>query len=227
MYGSAIAWGGYFWLYEHAKIRWGRFSESSSEGLAPGYHLLAAAESGAILVLLTNPIWLVKTRMQLQQQVAGVGNSRVYRSVGHALSTIVREEGVPALWKGTIPALLLVSHGAVQFTVYEWLKKQNLLKKDQASSIDFLAMGAVAKVVASVSTYPAQVIKARLQQRDLTLTSGPKYHGVRDCAVRIWKNEGPFGFFKGCLPNIARVAPGAALTFWIYEATAGLIRGHN
>ncbi|CAM9187288.1 unnamed protein product, partial [Sphacelaria rigidula] len=39
-----------------------------------------------------------------------------------AVRTIIREEGPMALYKGAVPALMLCTQGAVQFTVYEWLK---------------------------------------------------------------------------------------------------------
>ena len=40
-----------------------------------------------------------------------------------AARTIIREEGYPALYRGIGPALLLTSHGGVQFVVYEYLRK--------------------------------------------------------------------------------------------------------
>ena len=45
-----------------------------------------------------------------------------------------------------------------------------------------------------------------------------EYAGVRDCALRIWRREGIYGFFKGCIPNALRVAPSAAITFVVYES---------
>ena len=134
MYGSGLSWGGYFFFYEKAKTRW---VEQREEGVAAPnaawHHMAAACEAGTIMVALTNPIWLVKTRMQLQvaqlaSQVAAAGTTaaagagRPYSGMFNALVTIVREEGPLALYKGSVPALLLVSHGAVQFVVYEWLK---------------------------------------------------------------------------------------------------------
>ena len=83
-------------------------------------------EAGSILVMMFNPIWLIKTRLALQGSNASAeGSSKNvrYRGMLHAGSTIVKEEGVKGLYKGLVPALLLTSHGAVQFAVYEYLKK--------------------------------------------------------------------------------------------------------
>ena len=67
MYGSGLSWGGYFFFYEHAKTRWLESSDGGGGGgQAAWRHLMAACEAGTIMVGLTNPIWLVKTRMQLQ-----------------------------------------------------------------------------------------------------------------------------------------------------------------
>jgi hypothetical protein len=50
--------------------------------------------------------------------------------------------------------------------------------------------------------------------QDLTIFSG-------GCIVvslhQIWKHEGVYGFFKGCVPNVLKTAPAAAITFVVYE----------
>ena len=114
------------------------------------------------MVVLTNPIWLIKTRLQLQnstlhqqlslssaastavaassssstttstktttttstsaQQVSKQQVKPPYRGLLHAAYTIVKEEGILALYKGSIPAMMLVSHGGIQFVAYEFLK---------------------------------------------------------------------------------------------------------
>lgn len=132
-------------------------------------------------------------------------------------------------------------HIFVQFVVYEFLKNRfGHYKKAQRGernqsitdklhdSTGYLIMGAIAKIVASTTTYPLQVIKSRLQQRSQAVeisevgeiqVSKREYNGVIDCIRRIWINEGVGGFFKGCLPNAVRVAPSAAITFVTYETT--------
>jgi hypothetical protein len=64
--------------------------------------------------------------------------------------------------------LLLVSHGAIIFVLYEAIKSwaPRTLGQD-LNSMHFFVMGAFTKVVSSVLTYPIQVIKTRVQQRDL------------------------------------------------------------
>ena len=86
-----------------------------------------------------------------------------------AVSRIVREEGYLAMYRGVVPALLLVSHGVAQFCVYEKLKSSAQDARagseggESLGTLDFLAMGAVSKVIATTATYPSQVIKSRLQ----------------------------------------------------------------
>lgn len=113
--GAGAAWGLYFFFYERAKTR----HASTVDGpLTSVHHMAAAFESGCATVLLTNPLWLIKTRLQLQ--IAASPSN--YSGLWHALSTIVRSEGILGLYKGIVPALALTSHGAVQFVVYERLK---------------------------------------------------------------------------------------------------------
>jgi solute carrier family 25 folate transporter 32 len=77
-------------------------------------------------------------------------------------------------------------------------------------------MGGASKIVASTATYPSQVIKSRLQQRDGSPTT-KRYAGLVDCVLKISRQEGLAGFFRGVLPNALKVAPSAALTFVVYE----------
>lgn len=158
MYGAGLAWGGYFFFYEQAKRR----LLVDNEEATTFHHMAAAVEAGVLMVALTNPIWLVKTRMQLQLRNSALVNAvKPYKNFSDAVKTIVRDEGFLALYKGSIPALLLVSHGAVQFMVYEKLKAIDTTKigdkEEPPSTFRFLAIGAVAKMIASVSTYPLQV----------------------------------------------------------------------
>lgn len=75
-------------------------------------------------------------------------------------------------------------------------------------------------------------MKTRMQQRtesiELTAEGEVKvvrreYRGMIATAKRIWQREGINGFFKGIIPNSIRVAPGAAITFVVYESVMDLL----
>lgn len=126
--GSGLSWGLYFFFYENAKSRYVNYlykegeeeeerakmnsSHQNKRHLPSFYHLISAWESGTICVFLTNPIWLIKTRLQLQMKGGG-GDGTKYRGLFHAIQTIIKEEGFIGLYKGSIPALILTSHGYV------------------------------------------------------------------------------------------------------------------
>lgn len=271
---SAVSWGGYFFLYEGMKkqalaVRQKRHEPSllgvqtsgltaagdalKVERLSATENFAAACLAGAAMVGLTNPMWLIKTRMQLQLRHFKDGTTqggdakipiRPYRNMFDAASTIVREEGPLALYKGASVALVMVSHGGIQFVAYEFLKArfgsytraERAKKEDHErisvlealeDSLGYLTMGAASKIVASTFTYPLQVIKSRLQQRADAVDIGQdgkirvkrrEYKGVVACVSKIYRNEGVLGFFKGCVPNFLRVAPSSAITFVVYEA---------
>lgn len=246
--GSSVSWGGYFYFYERLKralvdhrTETRGSTVPAAQVLTPLDNFVLACGAGGVMVAITNPIWLIKTRMQLQMKRIGeLHNIQPYRGMWDAARRIAREEGYAALYKGSGPALLLTSHGGVQFVVYEYLRKhfhytraQRRHSSDPGSvwqrfelSIGYLVMGAVAKITASTVTYPLQVVKSRLQQRAeaLELTSDGEvravtrhYSGMADAFRRILKQEGMRGLFKGLIPNALRVAPGAAITFVVYE----------
>lgn len=45
-----------------------------------------------------------------------------------------------------------------------------------------------------------------------------EYSGMIGTARKMWTQEGISGFFKGLIPTAVRVAPGAAITFVVYES---------
>ena len=102
------------------------------------------------MVLLTNPVWLVKTRLQLQRNE---GTRVPYKGILDAFTRIVKEEGWLALYRGILPALFLTSHGAVQFVVYEKLKELRPPSTDAGRS-EALVYGGVSKLAAATATYP-------------------------------------------------------------------------
>ncbi|CAH0513587.1 unnamed protein product [Peronospora belbahrii] len=226
LYGATLSWGIYMLVYQNAKERYARMVD---DGWIQGswQHFFSGIEAGMICVPLTNPIWLIKIRMQVQSNkrmqanAAGkdaakkLAENAPYRNVTDAFRRIVAAEGVSALYKGMIPALFLTTNGAIKFVAYERLKGLYLTHwSPELDMVPTLVMGAVAQSIASTATYPYQVIKARLQQGG---PSADKYTGTWDCTMKIIRHEGYLGLFKGLSANILKVMPNGAIIFAAYE----------
>lgn len=98
--GSGMAWGIYFFTYNHAKERYQKTSPQKK--LSPAYHLLSAAEAGAVVCFATNPVWVVKTRLQLQYRAisrvgfSAAGASGVSTAAATAATGIAQQAAMSA-----------------------------------------------------------------------------------------------------------------------------------
>lgn len=124
--GSTASWGLYFFLYEWIKdLAFSASSSSLAAGrqggrkFAPQNYFFASSAAAAITVLFTNPLWVIKTRLCMQVP----GQEGNYRGLADAFRRILKAEGLRGLYRGLLPGLVGVSHGAVQFMVYEELKR--------------------------------------------------------------------------------------------------------
>ena len=224
--GSMCAWGLYMFGYNLARSALNSAAPQSpstpSKAHTASVNFVSAATAGIISATLTNPIWLIKTRLQLQADAAGAGTqsskSVRYRGLMHCAGCIVKEEGAAGLFRGLLPGLFLVSHGAVQFMAYEELK--SMWGGSDAGSLNsghYLLLGATSKVIASVTTYPFQVIRTRLQMQP-NAAAVQVYTGVAATTKLVLQHEGVGGFYKGLVPNLIRVVPSSAITLAVYES---------
>ncbi|KAL8290045.1 hypothetical protein RQP46_002984 [Phenoliferia psychrophenolica] len=219
--GNASSWGLYFLWYTMIKAR--KDGGDPSVKLGAGQHLLASAESGIITAVITNPLWVVKTRMFTTPPDSPLA----YKNVFHGLGQLARREGLPGLSKGMGLALFGVSNGAIQFMTYEELKRwridvrHRMLGEDATdekaknlSNIEYILMSGSAKLIAIGITYPYQVIRSRIQYLHPTI---PPYTSIPDCITRTYAAEGLVGFYKGLATNAVRILPGTCVTFVVYE----------
>lgn len=130
-------------------------------------HLSAAACAGIVTGTATNPIWVVKTRLQLDltpSSSAAPSASRGFASaIGgswNMIRKIAREEGVRGFYKGLSASYLGVTEGTIQWVLYEKLKRLTADAKGKGGFAEWAGMlgsAGTAKCVASLITYPHEV----------------------------------------------------------------------
>jgi solute carrier family 25 protein 33/36 len=124
-------------------------------------HLAAAAVAGVATGTATNPIWVVKTRLQLSS--SRYSQDTPQQRIGGSLQMIkriVREEGIRGFYKGLSASYLGVTEGTIQWVLYERLKKLSASTQGQGGCSEWLGMmgsAGTAKCVASLITYPHEV----------------------------------------------------------------------
>jgi hypothetical protein len=162
---------------------------------------VASAVGSVIAETVTLPADVVKVRLQVQK--ASGTTVAQYTGFGNALSTIAREEGPRALWKGLCPALLRqVSYTSMSLVIYEPIRdfyKGLSSCGDNPNFAQRLAAGGTAGGLSISIFNPAEVIKTQVQTH-----RGSSSISMAEVASKVWRNDGIFGFWAGVKPNVAR-----------------------
>jgi solute carrier family 25 folate transporter 32 len=188
-----------------------------------GQHLLAAAEASAITAMITNPIWVVKTRVF----ATPASDPNAYSGLWRSLKRIYKAEGWRGLYRGSLLALIGVSNGSIQFATYEELKRRRIETKrarfaatgrefrhedQKLSNTEYILASGTSKFVAIALTYPYQVVRSRIQN------AAPGTDNTIPGVIRnTYRREGLLAFYKGLGTNAIRILPGTCTTFVVYE----------
>jgi len=222
----------YYWYewtrsgFEKAAVKAGR----ASKRLTTIESMIAGAIAGSATVLLTNPIWVVNTRMTTRKRnketdeslLPGAKASKAPTTVGTLLA-LIREEGLQALFAGVVPALVLVINPILQYTIFEQLKNILEKKKRITPTVAFM-LGALGKLFATSITYPYITVKSRMHVAGRDGGKENMVHAMR----RIVNEEGYVGLYKGIGPKVTQSVLTAAFLFAfkdvLYEQTIKLRR---
>ena len=91
----------------------------------------------------------------------------------------------------------------------------------ELDTFHYSTFSSMSKVLAVVSTYPFQLIRARLQDQH------QNYKNIFDVIRKTYKNERIYGFYKGLIPCLLRVTPAAMVTFIVYENSLKFLKNIN
>ncbi|TFL02715.1 mitochondrial carrier domain-containing protein [Pterulicium gracile] len=238
--GYLPTWAIYFAVYDGIKTYFGEqplaggrrrellYPAAQPKGYQPvmrehpwSLHIISAMAAGASSTIATSPLWVIKTRFMTQPR-----NEPKFRHTLDAAAQIYRSEGVKAFYRGLVPSLLGIAHVAVQFPLYEQLKIQAQGdSQEELSTRVILLCSAIAKMTASIATYPHEVVRTRLQTKRYTIHTDvssdgmvrPHRHGFISTTLKIIRREGYVGLYRGLSVNLLRTVPNSAVTMLTYE----------
>ncbi|KAJ6832703.1 uncharacterized protein M6B38_124910 [Iris pallida] len=229
-----------FFSYEKASsgILWLYRQQTGNEDaqLTPVLRLGAGACAGIIAMSATYPMDMVRGRITVQNEQSVYQ----YRGMFHALSTVYKQEGFRALYKGWLPSVIgVVPYVGLNFAVYEslkdWLIKSRpfgLVEDTDLTVWTRLACGGAAGTVGQTVAYPLDVIRRRMQMggwKDASSIitgqgrSQVEYSGMVDAFRKTVRNEGFGALYKGLVPNSVKVVPSIAIAFVTYEVVKDVL----
>ncbi|ODA80693.1 hypothetical protein RJ55_03652 [Drechmeria coniospora] len=260
--GYLPTWAVWFTVYNKSKLWMAQHS-----GNTHVVNFWSSIIAGASSTVATNPIWVIKTRLMSQSHspraehhyhsmVRKPGESMPmarpapneswhYRSTLDAARKMYTSEGLASFYSGLTPALLGLTHVAVQFPTYEFLKTsftghgmgEAPAHGEKAHWMGILSASILSKILASSATYPHEVIRTRLQTQrrplageqylqglgvsassnESTCRDSRKYKGIVMTFRTILAEEGWRAFYAGLGTNMMRAVPAATVTMLSYE----------
>ncbi|OGE51349.1 hypothetical protein PENARI_c013G09330 [Penicillium arizonense] len=215
LFGISVTNFVYYYWYEFTRSAFEKAaiqSNRASKKLTTVESMIAGAIAGSATVLITNPIWVINTRMTARKSEADEqalpGAKKSKASTLSTLMDLLREEGPKALFAGVLPALVLVINPILQYTIFEQLK--NIVeRRRRMTPKDAFYLGALGKIMATSITYPYITIKSRMH---VASKDGPK-ESLNGSLKRIIQEEGWKGLYKGIGPKVTQSAITAAFLF--------------
>lgn len=203
LFGISVTNFVYYYWYEWSRsffLKAARLANRPGGKLTTLESMAAGALAGIATVLMTNPIWVVNTRMtarksESDESVLPGAESQKKKRAPSTLATlisIIKNEGPTRLFAGVLPALVLVINPILQYTIFEQLKN-TLEKRRRVTPTDSFYLGALGKLLATSITYPYITVKSRAH---VASGEGSK-EGMMSSFSRIVREEGWGGLYGG------------------------------
>lgn len=200
-------------------------------------NLFIASVAGCVNVLTTCPFWVVNTRLKVQRGKNGKNQDpKNYKGMLDGLIRVYQDDGLAELWSGAMASLVLVSNPTIQFVTYDKLKQlwSGYTKSTSMSALEVFVVGAIAKAIATIITYPLQLAQSKLRhgghgkdKKKEEASTKQQQHKAPESTVEflisVLKTDGFFGWFKGLNVKLLQTILMAAFHFAVYEKIAEFV----
>uniref|UniRef100_A0AAQ4RQH2 Solute carrier family 25 member 36a n=1 Tax=Gasterosteus aculeatus aculeatus TaxID=481459 RepID=A0AAQ4RQH2_GASAC len=214
----------YFAAYSTAKEKLNGVLEPDSTQV----HMVSAGMAGFTAITATNPIWLIKTRLQLDARNRGEQQMSAFECVRR----VYRSEGLRGFYRGMSASYAGISETVIHFVIYENIKRRlleakappNMDEEEETSknASDFVGMmlaAATSKTCATTIAYPHEVIRTRLRE------VGTKYNSFFQTLTTVPREEGYRALYRGLTTHLVRQIPNTAIMMCTYELVVYLLTG--
>lgn len=173
------------------------FLEDPNGDITLAQEVIAGGTAGFCQVVATNPMEIVKLRMQLQQIQVAKSEQKSAMQVVRDLGLRGLYRGAPATWARDIP------YSMIFFPAYSNAQAFLADKDGNTGIFENLACGTFAGMLSAGLMTPSDVVKTRFQQKG----GKDKYGSLPNVARVVLKEEGLFAFYKGAVPRMATQGP--------------------
>lgn len=233
--GSICAWGVYMLLYRELESKLIRlFSRGETSRVFP---FVASLMASLVSAIVCNPIWLMKTRMEVAEKyrpaAASESVSLSFSSVRRGVQYTFRYSGLRSFWRGCSAQVLLGVPHSLTLPLYELLVQWasrcqgGKAKSDAASphsALTIIGCSALSKGSVCVIAHPLLVAKTRLQ--DHRSRCGPtQYVSLVQTFRDSVAQNGARSLFRGLTASLLHTVPRAAAFYLLYEQFLTLQRG--
>lgn len=166
--------------------------------------------SSVLAEVVTFPLDLTKTRLQIQGQVLESQHSVVkYRGVTHALGRILTEEGFLALYSGLGPAAARqLIYGGLKRGLYRTFQNWTGSRGAKRAIMKDLVLASSSGAISAFVCNPVDIMKVRMQSRGISFIS---------CYRELLYVDGAKGLFRGVCPNVLRTSVLVGFSFSVYD----------
>lgn len=210
----------YFFSYANMK----KYLNSRTTPDTALVHICSAVSAGIASSTATNPIWFIKTRLQLDQKR---DNSL---TCSKCIKQVYKSNGILGFYKGITASYFGVAETVIHFVIYEAVKAKLLAysnndlentDNDQtyykiSDFFKFMLAGAISKTCATCIAYPHEVVRTRLREE------GSKYKSFFQTLSLVAKEEGVRNLYRGLSTQLIRQIPNTAIMMSTYEAVVYL-----